>query len=161
MSIATTRSQTNAGRLREAGADVRGRPIPAKSQPMSPARTGRRGCGAGSRRRATAADTVKTLRPFGAVSVIGLVGAACPEVVPPDAKHLPAAVRLNFFPSGLLGTAALAAVGFTAAMDCAGSRRKVSTSHRRMPGRFDFDEVRQAHSLMESEPALGKLVVRL
>ncbi|MGT2431624.1 zinc-binding dehydrogenase [Cupriavidus basilensis] len=157
--IATTRSQTNAGRLREAGADkvvVDSGEIAADVRQLAPEGVDAALEVVGA---TTLRDTVKTLRPFGAVSVIGLLGG------PPalESFHLmqdlPAAVRLNFFPSGLLGTAALPLSDSPLpwiAQDLA--KGLIPSTHART---FDFDEVRQAHSLMESNRALGKLVVRL
>lgn len=107
----------------------------------------------------TLRDSAKAVRPFGGVSVIGLLGGA-PVI---DQFHLmqdlPAAIRLNFFPSGLLGTPALplhdAPLSWVAAEVAAGRMPSLRT------GTFDFDDVRRAHSLIESDRALGKLVVRL
>jgi len=157
--IATTRSQANAGRLREVGADkvvvdtgvIAGdvRQLPPEGVDAALEVVGA----------TTLRDTVKTLRPFGAVSVIGLLG--WPPAL--ESFHLmqdlPAAVRLNVFPSGLLGTAALPLSESPLpwiAQDLA--KGHLPSTHART---FDFDGVRQAHSLMESDRALGKLVVRL
>lgn len=108
---------------------------------------------------ATLRDSIRTVRPFGGVSVIGLLGG------PPLLEQfqlmqdLPGAVRLNFFPSGLLGTPAMPL------QDSPLPWIAGEIAARRMPSlrtdTFDFDDVRRAHSLIESDRALGKLVVRL
>ncbi len=108
---------------------------------------------------ATLRDSIKTLRPFGGVSVIGLLGG------PPLLEQfhlmqdLPGAARLSFFPSGLLGTPAMplrdTPLPWVAQEVAAGRMPSLRTQT------FDFDEVRRAHSIMESNRALGKLVVRL
>jgi NADPH:quinone reductase-like Zn-dependent oxidoreductase len=107
---------------------------------------------------ATLRDSIKTLRPFGGVSVIGLLGG--PPVL--ESFHLmealPTAVHLNFFPSGLLGSAAMpldeSPLPWIAAEIAAGRIPSLRN------GTFEFDELRRAHSLMESNRALGKFVVR-
>jgi hypothetical protein len=72
-------------------------------------------------------------------------------------NELPAATRLAFFPCGPFGSSALPAseaplkwIASPVASGCMASLR-VQT--------FDFETVRQAHSLNESDRALGKLVV--
>jgi NADPH:quinone reductase-like Zn-dependent oxidoreductase len=105
----------------------------------------------------TLRDSIKAVRPFGGVSVIGLLGG------PPLLEQfqlmqdLPAAVRLNFFPSGMLGTSALpldeSPLPWIAGEVAAGRMPSMRSST------FDFDDVRRAHSLIESDRALGKLVV--
>lgn len=108
---------------------------------------------------ATLRDSIKAVRPFGGVSVIGLLGG------PPLLEQfqlmqdLPGAVRLNFFPSGLLGTSALpleeSPLPWIAGEVAAGRMPSLRSST------FDFDDVRRAHSLIESDRALGKFVVRV
>ena len=108
---------------------------------------------------ATLRDTVKALCSFGGVSVIGLLGG--PPVLQQFhlMQDLPGAVRLNFFPSGLLGTPAMplseSPLPWIAQEVAAGRVPSLRTQT------FDFDDVRRAHRLMESDRALGKLVVRL
>ena len=74
-------------------------------------------------------------------------------------QDLPNAIRLSFFPSGLLGTAALPLIdsplGAIAAGIAAGRIRSLRVRT------FDFGQVREAHALMESDRVLGKLVVRM
>lgn len=107
----------------------------------------------------TLRDSIKAARPFGGVSVIGLLGG------PPVLENfhlmqdLPGAARLNFFGSGLLGTPALplnqSPLPWIANEVAAGRMPSLRSST------FDFDDIRRAHSLIESNRALGKFVVRL
>jgi NADPH:quinone reductase-like Zn-dependent oxidoreductase len=107
----------------------------------------------------TLRDSIKAVRPFGGVSVIGLLGG--PPVLEQFQlmQDLPGAVRLNFFPSGLLGTPAMplheSPLPWIAGEIAAGRMPSLRSST------FDFDDVRRAHSLIESNRALGKFVVRV
>ena len=157
--IATTRTVSNEARLKDAGADevivdtgeiaalVR-RSIPVGVDAVLEV------VGA-----ATLRDSVKALRPFGGASVIGLLGGAPVLESFHLMQDLPGAVHLNFFPSGLLGTAALplseSPLRWIAQEIAAG---RIPSSRTRT---FDFDDVRQAHRLMESNAAVGKFVVQL
>lgn len=108
---------------------------------------------------ATLRDSIKAVRPFGSVSVIGLLGG--PPVLEQLQlmQDLPGEVRLNFFPSGLLGTPAMplyeSPLPWITREIAAGRMPSLRSST------FDFDDVRRAHSLMESNRALGKFVVCL
>lgn len=157
--IATTRSQANEQRLQQIGADeivVDTGKIEHQVREIAP-----NGVDAvlevvGA---ATLLDSIKVVRPFGGVSVIGLLGG------PPLLERfqlmqdLPGAIRLNFFPSGLLGTSAMpldaSPLPWIAAEIAAGRMPSLRSST------FDFDDIRRAHSLIESDRALGKFVVRL
>ncbi len=157
--VATTRSEGNIGRLREVGADLvivdggrveddvrRARPEGVDAALEVVGAT-------------TLRDTIKTLKPFGAVAVVGLLGG--PPVL--ESFHLmqdlPNATRLSFFPSGLLGTPALPLTDAPLRAIAEGiSAGRIPSLRTRT---FDFGEVRQAHALMESDRALGKLVVRV
>ena len=107
----------------------------------------------------TLRDSIKAVRPFGNVSVIGLLGG--PPVLEQFhlMQDLPGAVHLNFFPSGILGTPAMplheSPLPWIAGEVAAGRMPSLRSNT------FDFDDVRRAHSLMESNRALGKLVVRV
>ena len=157
--IATTRSRANFARLREVGADeivVDHGKVAEQVRSLFPDGVDAALEVVGA---ATVTDTIKTLKPFGAVSVIGLLGG--PPVL--DQFHLmqdlPAATRLSFFPSGLLGTSALP----MSDTPLPWLAREIAA--HRIPSlrteTFDFDDVRRAHSLMESDRALGKLVVTI
>jgi NADPH:quinone reductase-like Zn-dependent oxidoreductase len=157
--IATTRSQANTARLREMGADhvvVDQGGIAASVREIVPAGVDAALEIVGA---STLRDTIKTLRPFGAVTVIGLLGG--PPVLDQInlMQELPGATRLSFFTSGLVGTPALLL------QDSPLPWIAQETAARRMPSigtmTFDFDDVRRAHSVMESDRALGKIVVQL
>ncbi len=157
--IATTRSSANSGRLREVGADE----VVTDGGEISPAMRGIAPDGVDVALEvvgaATLRDTVKALKPFGTVVVIGLLGG--PPVL--DKLHLmqdlPNATRLAFFPSGMLGTPALplasAPLEWVADQITAGRIPSLGVQT------FDFDDVRRAHTVVESDRALGKLVVRI
>ncbi len=157
--IATTRTAANSQRLREMGADeviIDNGDIAQRVRDIT-----HHGVDAALEiiGTATLRDTIKTLRPFGAVSVIGLLGG--PPVLEQFhlMQDLPAGIRLNFFPSGLFGTPALPLQGtplpWLAKEVAAGSIPSIRSQT------FAFDEVPKAHRLMESDRALGKLVVLL
>ncbi|AKA23583.1 zinc-binding dehydrogenase [Pseudomonas chlororaphis] len=157
--IATTRSAANSQRLRDMGADqvvIDSGEIAQRVRELAPAGVDAALEVVGA---ATLRDTLKTVRPFGAVSVIGLLGGAPVLEQLHLMQDLPGAVRLNFFPSGLLGTAAMPLKDSPLAWIAE------QVAAKRMPSirarTFAFDEVRQAHRLMESDRALGKLVVVL
>jgi len=107
----------------------------------------------------TLRDTARTLKPFGAVTVIGMLGG------PPILEQfdlmadLPPAVRLAFFSAQVLGSAALPLADSplrTIVNDIAAARWP---SHLQQT--FAFDEVREAHEWIDSNRAHGKLVVRV
>jgi NADPH:quinone reductase-like Zn-dependent oxidoreductase len=157
--IATTRSAANSARLQSMGAGdvvVDNREIAGAVRKIVPAGVDAALEVVGA---TTLRDTVKALCSFGGVSVIGLLGG--PPVLEQFhlMQDLPGAVRLNFFPSGLLGTPAMplseSPLPWIAQEVAAGRMPSLRTQT------FEFDEVRRAHSLMESDRALGKLVVRL
>ena len=106
---------------------------------------------------ATVRDSLKALKPFGTAVVIGLLGGAPVLESLHLMNDLPAATRLAFFPSGLFGTAALPAsdapLKWIAGQVASGAMPSLRVQT------FDFDDVRRAHSLIESDRAIGKLVV--
>lgn len=157
--IATTRSSANVDRLRKMGASdviVDAGEIADAVRQMIPdgVDVALEVIGA-----ATLRDTIKAVRPFGAVNVIGLLGG--PPVLEQFhlMQDLPAAVQLSFMPSGLLGTSAMplqeSPLNWVAQEIAKGRMPSLRTQT------FDFDDVRRAHSVMESDRALGKLVVRI
>src|SRR5439155_22344027 len=112
-----------------------------------------------SRTRHRGFERLRSEQPFGAVAVVGLLGG--PPVLESFnlMQDLPSATRLSFFPSGLLGTAALPLTDAPLRAIAEGiSAGRIPSLRART---FDFGDVRQAHALMESDRALGKLVVRL
>ncbi len=157
--VATTRSEDNTARLREVGADLT---VIDRGQVADQVRRSiPQGVDAALEvvGAATVKDTIKALKPFGAVSVIGLLGG--PPVVENLnlMQDLPGATRLSFFSSGLIGTAdlPLADAPLKALAQGVAAGRLPSLRTRT----FDFDEVRRAHAFMESDRALGKIVVRI
>lgn len=157
--IATTRSPANAERLRAMGADdvvLDSGDIAEAVHDIVPGGVDAALEVVGA---ATLRDTVKAVRPFGGVSVIGLLGGAPVLESFHLMQDLPGAVRLNFFPSGLLGTPAMplseSPLAWIAQQVAEGNIPSLRTQT------FDFEDVRRAHAVMESDQALGKLVVRL
>jgi len=155
--VATTRSTENARRLTAIGADA---VVIDNSEIAAPLRAaapqgidiGLEVVGA-----STVRDSLKALKPFGTAVVIGLLGGAPVLESMHLMNDLPAATRLSFFPSGLFGTAALPA------SDAPLKWISEQVASGAMPSlrvqTFDFDDVRRAHSHIESDRALGKLVV--
>lgn len=155
--VATTRSTGNAARLKAIGADaVVIDTLEIADQVRAAAPQGidvaLEVVGA-----STVRDSLKALKPFGTAVVIGLLGGA-PVL---ENLHLmndvPAATRLAFFPSGLFGTASLPASD--APLKWVASQVAVGQMPSLRVQTFDFDDVRRAHSLIESDRAIGKLVV--
>lgn len=157
--IASTRSASNRDRLVQIGADevlIDNGAIAAQVRDIVPAGVDAALEVVGA---STLRDSIKAVRPFGGVSVIGLLGG--PPVL--ESFHLmqdlPGAVRLNFFGSGLLGSADMpldaSPLQWIAEQVAAGRMPSLRS------GTFDFDDVRRAHGLIESNRALGKLVVRM
>ncbi|ULU24353.1 zinc-binding dehydrogenase [Dyella terrae] len=157
--IATTRLQENAGLLYEVGADeviVDSGEIAAAVRHAVPAGVDAALEVVGA---STLRDTIRTLRPFGAVNVVGLLGGSLALEQFHLMQDLPDATKLSAFSSSMLGTPAMplseSPLSWVAKETAAG--RMASLLART----FDFDDVRHAHSLIESNRALGKLVVRL
>ena len=157
--IATTRSAANAPRLTAIGADavvIDTGDIEAQVRAAAPQGVDMALEVVGA---ATVRNSLKALKPFGTAVVVGLLGGA-PVL---DSLHLmndlPAATRLAFFTSGLLGTPALpltdAPLKWIAEKTASGAMPSLRVQT------FDFDDVRRAHAVMESDRALGKLVVRV
>lgn len=106
---------------------------------------------------ATVKDTLKCIRPWGQVVVVGLLGG------PPVLESfnlmgdLPGTVKLSFFSSGLLGTEALplkesplnAIVEKVASGGIPGTLAKT----------FNVEDIQEAHRLLDSGTAYGKIVV--
>jgi len=156
--IATTRSRENGKRLQAIGADavvIDTGAIADQVREIAPhgVDVALEVVGA-----ATVRDTLKAVRPFGTAVVIGLLGG------PPVIENLnlmgdlPGAARLAFFGSGMLGTPDLllkeAPLSWIADRIASGSLPSLRVQS------FDFDDVRRAHGVIESDRALGKLVVR-
>lgn len=157
--VATTRSTDNVERLREVGADH----VIVDEGEIAEAVRRRLPSGVDAALEvvgaSTVRDTIKTLRPFGAVTVIGLLGGTPLLEKFHLIQDLPGATRLSFFPSGLFGTAALplADAPLRSLADDVASGRIPSLRTRS----FDFDDVPRAHALMETDRVLGKIVIRV
>jgi NADPH2:quinone reductase len=155
--IATTRTIENAGRLKAIGADevvIDSGDIADQLRSAVPEGIDIALEVVGA---STVRDTLKALKPFGTTVVIGLLGG--PPVL--ENLHLmndlPGATRLAFFPSGLFGTPSLPAS--EAPLKWIANRLETGAMPSLRVQTFDFDAVPRAHSLIESDRALGKLVV--
>lgn len=107
----------------------------------------------------TLLDTAKTIKPFGQVTVIGSLGGASVLKELNLMSDLPSAVKINFFPSQLLGTEFLPLSDAPLRMVIEGIENKVIPSL--LAKVFEFDEVAEAHRTIESDHNVGKLVVRV
>ena len=108
---------------------------------------------------ATLIDTAKCVKPWGEVVVVGLLGG------PPILKSfnlmmdLPNTVKLSFFNSQLLGSDALPLNDSplnTIAKHIEDG--KISSTLAKV---YSFDEIQEAHKLLDSGKAGGKIVVRI
>jgi NADPH2:quinone reductase len=157
--VATTRSEGNATRLREIGADTVLVDAGEISGPLREAAPQGIDAALEVVGAATVLDTLKALKPYGDAVVIGLLGG------PPVLESLnlmgdlPQATRLSFFGSGMLGTPALP-LSDAPLRWIADRIAKGETPSLRVRS-FAFDDIQRAHALIESNRALGKLVVRL
>jgi len=157
--VATTRSEENTARLREVGADVVVVDDGAISDVVRQILPDGVDFALEVVGVATVRDTLKTLRPFGHAVVIGLLGGTPMLDQFNLMQDLPAATRLSFFPSGMLGTAALPLSNTP--LEWIASQIEKGQLPSLHVETFDFDEVHHAHSLLDSYRALGKLVVVL
>lgn len=106
---------------------------------------------------ATVKDTLKAVRHWGQVAVVGLLGG------PPVLDHfnlmgdLPNTVRLSFFSSGLLGSDALplrdSPLNWVAQQIARGAMPDA------VARTFPVEDIREAHRLLDAGTANGKLVV--
>ncbi len=106
----------------------------------------------------TVVDTMKTLKSWGEVTVVGLLGGAPVIENFGLMSDLPSSVKLSFFQSGMLGTEALpldaSPLNWIADQVMNGSMPNITAQV------FNYDEIRQAHALMDSNKAIGKIVVK-
>lgn len=106
---------------------------------------------------ATVKDTLKCVTNWGAVTVIGLLSG------PPILEKfnlmgdLPNTVNLSFFSSGILGTEKLPLNEAPLNLIAAQIEKGLMPSH--LAHTFNVDEIRQAHQLLDSNRASGKIVV--
>jgi NADPH2:quinone reductase len=157
--IATTRSQANAARLIAIGADHVVIDSGEVAQDVVNLVPGGVDAVLEVIGAATLRDSVKALKPFGTAVVIGLLGGPASLERLELMSDLPGATRIAFFGSGLVGTPALpisaSPLPWIAERIAAGSIPSLRVQT------FDFDEIQKAHRLIESDRALGKLVVRV
>lgn len=105
----------------------------------------------------TVKDTLKAVRPWGQVAVVGLLGG--PPIIESFnlMGDLPNTVRLSFFSSGLLGSPTLpldsSPLNWVAEQVARGAIAD-SLSHT-----FTVDQIQDAHRLLDSGEAAGKIVV--
>jgi NADPH2:quinone reductase len=105
----------------------------------------------------TVKDTLKAVRPWGQVAVIGLLGG--PPIIESFnlMSDLPNTVRLSFFSSGMLGSPSLPLSTSTlnwVAEQVARGAIADTVSHT-----FAVDQIQAAHRLLDSGQANGKIVV--
>ncbi|MRS89710.1 zinc-binding dehydrogenase [Enterobacteriaceae bacterium RIT714] len=157
--IATTRSTENRARLLQIGADavvIDSGEIAKQVRAVSPEGIDVVLEVVGA---ATVLDSLRSLKPFGTVVVIGLLGGAPVLENLHLMNDLPNATRLAFFGSGLLGTPALPLT------DAPLKWIAEQVASKAMPSllvkTLTFDELPEAHRLIENNQAQGKLVVRL
>jgi NADPH:quinone reductase-like Zn-dependent oxidoreductase len=102
-------------------------------------------------------DSLQSVRPHGRLCQAGFLGGLDPVEAFLPIVDLPSGVQVSFFGSFMLGTEAfpMSAVPFQEIV------RKVQDGiYRAEPSRvFDFEQIAEAHRVMERGEALGKLVV--
>jgi NADPH:quinone reductase len=107
----------------------------------------------------TVLDSLAMLRRGGHVCLVGFLGGGGPLALEP-VFQMPSGVHLSVFASALVtGTAAfpLSEIPFQAIVD-----RVAEGAYRAKPAKvLRFDQIQDAHRLMESNEAGGKVVVRL
>jgi len=107
----------------------------------------------------TILDSLAMLRRGGRACLVGFLGGGGPLALEP-VFAMPSGVHLSVFASALVtGSPSfpLAEIPFQAIVD-----RVAAGTYRAKPARvFGFDQIREAHRLMESNAAGGKIVVRL
>jgi NADPH2:quinone reductase len=108
----------------------------------------------------TLLDSLAAVRPDGRVCMAGFLGGGAPIAAFDPLMHMPSGVHLSFFASAFtLGNAdyPLADIPLQAIVD-----RAASSAYKAKPARvFRFDEIQDAHRLMEANGANGKIVVRV
>ncbi len=107
----------------------------------------------------TVKDTLKAIKPWGRVCVIGLLGGAPVLENFGLMSDLPNTVQLSFFSSGLLGSEQ---------MPFSASPLQwivEQVENKKMPSllskTYELDQIREAHSAIESNRSLGKSVIRI
>ncbi len=102
-------------------------------------------------------DTLKSIRPWGQVVVVGLLGG------PPILKSfnlmgdLPNTVKLSFFSSGLLGTESLPLI--ESPLNLIADQVARGGIPSTVAKTFNIEDIQEAHRLLDSGSANGKIVV--
>lgn len=107
----------------------------------------------------TVLDSLAMLRRGGEVCVVGFLGGGAPLTLEP-VFQIPSGTKLSVFASALVTGSAefpLAEIPFQDIVD-----RVAAGTYRAKPAKvFRFQDIQEAHRLMESNQAAGKIVVRL
>ena len=105
-------------------------------------------------------DSLSAVRPDGRVCLAGFLGGGRPIESFDPLRHMPSGVHLSFFASAFtFGTQEypISGIPFQSIVD-----RTEAGVYRAKPARvFRFEEIQEAHRLMESGQANGKIVVSL
>lgn len=108
----------------------------------------------------TLLNSLAAVRPDGRVCMAGFLGGAKPIAAFDPLMNMPSGVHLSFFASAFtFGNAdyPLSAIPLQQMVD-----RAASGAYKAKPARvFRFDEIQDAHRLMEASGANGKIVVRV
>ncbi|OXJ30534.1 alcohol dehydrogenase [Burkholderia sp. HI2714] len=156
--IATSREAANLQRMRDVGADLAlldDGQIASAVKAVVPSGVDAVFEAVGA---STLRDSARALRQFGMLSIVGLHGGTELESFH-LMKDLPNGVRLGFFSSALFGTSAMPAADVPLLAIARATADGDIPSLRTHT--LDFDELRRAHCLMESNRALGKIVVTI
>lgn len=108
----------------------------------------------------TLLNSLRAVRPDGRVCMAGFLGGGAPIAAFDPLMQMPSGVHVSFFASAFtFGNAdyPLADIPLQATVD-----RAASGAYKAKPARvFRFDEIQDAHRLMEANGANGKIVVRI
>ena len=106
----------------------------------------------------TVKDTMKALRPWGEVTVVGLLGGSPVIENFGLMSDLPSSIKLSFFQSGMLGTEALpldeSPLNWIADQVYTGQIPDITSAV------FEAKDIQEAHALMDSNKTVGKIVVK-
>lgn len=105
-------------------------------------------------------DSLATVAPRGRVCQVGFLGGFAPVTAFDPIADLPTGVQLSFFGSPfVLGTPEYPLAGIP--FDMIVAKVAAGTYHARPVRTFAFEQIVEAHTLMESGAALGKMTVAL
>ena len=100
---------------------------------------------------------MKAIRPWGEVVVVGLLGGAPILENFNLMSDLPNTVKLSFFSSGLLGTEPLKVEG--SPLNWIADKVHKGEIPSLVANTFEVSDIQDAHRLLDSNTALGKIVV--